>query len=99
MHHFTDVQLFVGVLAILLFLALLAVKAVRDARQEESAPFRNYFGSGYRRELLRHSDLSESADWQADGQSHFTPIRLSEPDGIQPGENAGGRPRWDHEAD
>lgn len=99
MHHFTDAQLLVGVFVILLFLALLAVKAVRDARNEDSASFRNYFGSGYQRELLQHSDLSESEDWRADGQSRFTSFRLREPDPIQPREKAGGRPQWDHEPD
>jgi hypothetical protein len=78
MYHITDAQLLVGVLVILLLLALLAFKAVFDTRREKSASFRNYFGSGYQRELLRHSDLSESEDWRADRDSRFTPIRLRE---------------------
>ena len=84
MYHFTDVHLLVGVFAVLLFLALLAVKAVMDARREKSAPFRNYFGSGYQRELLRHSDLSESEDWRADRDSGFTPFRLRDLETYRP---------------
>jgi hypothetical protein len=78
MYHITDVQLLAGVFAVLLWLALLAAKAVLDSRKEKSAPFRNYFGSGYERELLRHSDLSESEDWRADRESRSTPFRLRE---------------------
>ncbi len=76
MSHLTDFQLLVGVFALILLLVLLAVKAVFDARKEKSESLRNYFGSGYQRELLRHSDLSESEDWRAERESRFTPFRL-----------------------
>lgn len=76
MVHITDVQLLVGVLAVLLLLGLLAAKAIIEARKERSAPFRNYFDAGYQRELIRHSDLSECEDWRAERESRFTPLRL-----------------------
>ena len=74
MYHFNDAELLVGVLAVLLAVILVARAIVGD-RKEKSAPFRNYFGTGYQRELLRHSDLSESDDWRADRQSRFMPFR------------------------
>jgi hypothetical protein len=75
MYHFNNAELLVVVLALLLA-TILAVRAVVGDRKEKSAPFRNYFGPGYQRELLRHSDLSESEDWRADRQPRFTPLRL-----------------------
>jgi hypothetical protein len=78
MYHFTNAQLLVGVLALLL-VVVLAVRAILGDRKEKSAPFRNYFGTGYQRELLRHSELSENEDWRADRQSRFTPFRFREP--------------------
>jgi hypothetical protein len=75
MYHFTDAQLLLTVLALALAVILVARSILGD-RKEKSAPFRNYFGPGYQRELLRHSELSESEDWQADRESRFTPFRL-----------------------
>ena len=75
MYHLTNAQLLVGALALMLAIVL-AVRAILEHRREKAAPFGGYFGSGYRRDLLRQSDLSESEDWQADRQCRFTPLRL-----------------------
>lgn len=78
MYHLSNAQWLVGGLALLLAIVL-AVRAILGDRKEEPPPFRNYFDPGYQRELLRHSELSESEDWQAEQQSRFTPFRLREP--------------------
>ncbi len=75
MYHLTIAQLLVGALAFILAIVL-AVRAILGHRREKAAPFGDYFGSMYRRDLLRQSDLSESEDWQADRQCRFTPFRL-----------------------
>jgi hypothetical protein len=75
MFDFNNAQLLIGVLALVLA-AILAAKSILGDRQKKSAPFRNYFGAEYRRDLLRHSDLSESDDWRADRDIRFTPFRL-----------------------
>ena len=79
MHPVIYGQLLVGALVLLLAVVLVARAVVGD-RRHKATPFRNYFGPGYERELLRHSDLSESEDWRADRQSRFTPFRLRDPD-------------------
>lgn len=75
MYHFTNPQLLLGIL-VLVLAAILAARSILGDRRERPAPFRNYFGSSYQRELLRHSELSESEDWRADRESRFTPLRL-----------------------
>jgi hypothetical protein len=97
MYHLTDAQFLVGVLALLL-VAVLGVRAIFDDRKAKSAPFRNYFDPGYRRELLRHSDLSEREDWQAERQSRFTPFRFRDQEAYRPEGQASGRDRRDREA-
>jgi hypothetical protein len=52
------------------------IRAFLDNRSEEAAPFRDYFGSAYDRELLQLSSSSETEDWSADRLPHFTPFRL-----------------------
>jgi hypothetical protein len=98
MYHLTDAQLLVGVLALLL-VAVLAVRAFLGDRKEKSAPIRNYFGSGYQRELLRHSELSESDDWRAERESRFTPFRLRDQKAFRSQPQASGRDPRDREAD
>ncbi len=62
---------FVLVLAI-----VLAARAFHARQREKNAPFRDYFGSDYERELLQHSSLSESEDWRSDRPTRFAPLRL-----------------------
>jgi hypothetical protein len=98
MYHLTNAQLLVGILALLLA-AVLVVRAILADRKEKSAPFRNYFGSGYQRELLRHSDLSESEDWRADRQSRSTPFRLRGLETQKRRSQANGGDAGDHESE
>jgi hypothetical protein len=51
---------------VLVLAFILAVRAILGDRKEHSAPLRNYFDSGYERDLLRHSELSDNEDWRAD---------------------------------
>ena len=78
MFHLTNALLIVGAL-VLIFCIVMAVRAFLENRREEAAPFRNYFGPGYDRELLRHSSFSETDDWLADRHSRFAPFRLRDP--------------------
>jgi uncharacterized membrane protein len=78
MFQLTNVMLLIVALVLLLAI-ILAVRAIVRVHREASEPFRDYFDSGYDRDLLRQSDLSESEDWQADCQSGFAPFRLRDP--------------------
>jgi hypothetical protein len=75
MYHLTNPQLLLAILALVLAV-ILATRSILGDRREKHAPFRNYFGAGYQRELLRHSELSESENWRADQESRFTPLNL-----------------------
>jgi hypothetical protein len=79
MHHLMDLLLLVSAI-ILIPGIVMAFRAHLQNRRENAAPFRDYFGPQYDRELLRHSELSESEDWQADPHSRFAPFRLRDPD-------------------
>jgi hypothetical protein len=78
MYHLTNPELFLSILALALAV-ILGVRSVLGDRKEKSAPFRNYFGSGYQRELLRHSELSESEEWRTDLESRFARLRQRDP--------------------
>jgi hypothetical protein len=78
MDHITKAQLFVGVI-ILIVCIVLALRALLRHLREQAAPFRDYFGSDYDRDLLQHSALSESEEWRTDCHPRFTPFRLREP--------------------
>ena len=97
MYHLTNAQLLVGALVLILAIVL-AVRAILGHRREKPAPFRDYFGSGYRRDLLRQSDLSESEDWQAERQSRFTPFRLRDSGANERRTRVGGAARRDRES-
>jgi hypothetical protein len=79
MHHLIYVLLLVGVI-ILIFATIMALRSHLQNRRGNAAPFRDYFGPQYDRDLLRYSALSEAEDWQADPHSRFAPIRLRDPD-------------------
>ena len=66
MSHLTVVLLIVGAFAFILS-TVKAVGAYLDNRGEEIAPFRNYFGSEYDRDLLQQSswcDDDNIYDWR-----------------------------------
>jgi hypothetical protein len=71
--------LLIGAPVLLLGIALAFRRSMQN-RRENAAPFRGYFALGGDRELLQHSDLSETEDWRADLQSRFTPFRLRNPE-------------------
>jgi hypothetical protein len=75
MFYLTIAMLLVGVFVLLLG-GVPILRAFIENRRGESASFRDFSSSGYDRDLLRQSDLSESEDWQAERQSSFTPFRL-----------------------
>ncbi|MGA2168545.1 MAG: hypothetical protein ABSG62_10055 [Terracidiphilus sp.] len=76
MHHLTNALLLVATLALLLFCIVLALRAFLANRREEAAPFRNYFGPEYDRDLLQQSSWSETEDGMTDRPSRFAPLLL-----------------------
>jgi len=78
MDHITKSQLVIGAL-ILIVCFVLALRALLRHLREEAAPFRNYFGPNYDRDLLEHSALSESEDWRTECRPSFAPFRLRHP--------------------
>ncbi len=58
MSHLTIVFLIIGTLVLILG-AVFSVRAYLENRDEEMAPFRDYFGSEYDRDLLRQSAWSD----------------------------------------
>lgn len=55
------------------------VRAFLEHRREKAAPFRNYFGAEYDRELCPHSSYSETEEWLADCHARFAPFRHCDP--------------------
>ena len=82
MHHLTNFMLLVGAIILIsgIVMTVMVVRALIENRRENAAPFRDYFGPQYDRDLLRHSEFSESEDWQSDPHSRFAPFRLRDPD-------------------
>ena len=81
MHHLMNPRYLVGAMILIssIVMAIMAFRAFLQNRREDAAPFRDYFGPQYDRELLRHSEFSESEDWQSDPHSRFAPFRLRDP--------------------
>lgn len=77
MHHVLDAQL-IGAFFVILALVV-AAGAFFDRRRKRPAPFRDYFGSEYDRDLLQQSLFSETEDWRADRPARFAPFRLRDP--------------------
>jgi hypothetical protein len=71
--------LFIGAPVFLLGISLAFRRSIQN-RRRNAAPFRGYFASIDNRDLLEHSDLSETEDWRADIQARFTPFRLRNPE-------------------
>jgi hypothetical protein len=70
MSHLTLVLLIVGAFALILG-TVMAVRAYLENRGEEMAPFRNYFGPEYDRDLLRQSS------WCDDGNLYDRRTRMN----------------------
>ena len=97
MFHLPNVILFVG--AFVLFLGVgLAVRAFLANLRERSAPFRDYFGPEYERDLLQQSAFSETQNWQEDGDSRFAPFRLRDQETNQLRTRVSVSVRWDRDA-
>jgi hypothetical protein len=65
---------------ILIAVVVRSVNRILQRRREEAAPFRDYFGAEYDRDLRRLSSSSETEDWSADRLPRFTPFRLRTPE-------------------
>ena len=78
MDQLTKALLITGAI-ILIVCVVLALRAIQRLHRQQAAPFRDYFGPEYDRDLLRQSELSESQDWRADRHPSFTPFRLRDP--------------------
>jgi len=70
MSHLAIVLLIVGAFALILG-TVMAVRAYLENRGEEMAPFRNYFGPEYDRDLLRQSS------WCDDGNLYDRRTRMN----------------------
>ncbi len=81
MFHITNAILYVGALTLILSILSvgLAVRAFLCGLRGKAAPFRDYFGPEYDRDLLRHSAFSETEDWGAGRSVRFTPFRFRDP--------------------
>jgi hypothetical protein len=75
MDHITNAPYLVGGFIFIVGIVL-ALRAMLKHHMQKAAPFRDYFGANYDRELLEHSSSSETEDWRADRHSSFTPLRL-----------------------
>lgn len=78
MFNLTDAMLLAGALALILGV-IAVIRAFNRDRNRNAAPFRDYFGPGYDRDLLQQSAFSETEDWLADGHARFSPFRLRDP--------------------
>ena len=75
MIHLPDAILF-GCAIVLILGVSLAVREFLANRKRKSAPFLDYFGPEYERDLLQQSAFSETQEWRADSDARFTPFRL-----------------------
>jgi hypothetical protein len=76
MSHLAIVLLIVGAFALILG-TVTAVRAYLENRGEEMAPFRNYFGPEYDRDLLRQSSWCDNES-PYDRQSRFSAFKIRE---------------------
>ena len=77
MFHLPDAILF-GCAFVLILGVSLAVREFLANRKRKSAPFLDYFGPEYERDLLQQSALSETQSWRGEGDARFTPFRLGD---------------------
>ena len=77
MFYLTYAMLLAGAI-VLIRGAILVARAIFDSRRGKAASICDYFGPEYDRDLLRHSEFSESEDWLADRHSRFASFRLRE---------------------
>ena len=77
MFHLTNAML-IGAFVVILAIVI-AVSAFLESRRKKPAPFRDYFGPEYDRDLLQQGAFSETEDWLADRHARFAPFRLRDP--------------------
>ena len=77
MFHLTNAML-IGAFVLILAIVI-AVSAFLESRRKKPAPFRDYFGPEYDRDLLQQGAFSETEDWLADRHARFAPLRLRDP--------------------
>ena len=65
--------------SVVILAIVIAVSAFLVSRREKPAPFCDYFGPEYDRDLLQQSAFSETEDWLADRHARFSPFRLRDP--------------------
>ena len=98
MHHLISLLL-IAVAMILIPGIVMAFRAHLKNRRENAAPFRDYFGPRYDRDLLRLSAFSEAEDWQSDPHSRFAPLHLRDPDATRRFARVSGTAQRNHERD
>jgi hypothetical protein len=98
MNHLTSAMLLIGGFVLILGIVV-AVGAFLENLAGKAAPFRDYFGPEYDRDLLRHSAFSETEDWQAERHSRFATFRLRDPDCSERRRKKGGATRWERGSD
>lgn len=86
MYDSTNFYLLLGAL-VLFCIVVIAICTRLMNRQRESSFSSEFFGSDYRRDLQRYSDLSEIENSQAEYQSRFTPFRFRDPNPGKPSTN------------
>ena len=79
MFNLTDAILLACALALVLGV-IPAIRTFIGDRNRNAAPFRNYFGPEYDRDLAQQSALSETDEWQANSHARFAPLRLCNPE-------------------
>ena len=80
MYHLTNAQLIIGAFVLILGV-FIAVKTFLDNRRKEKAPFRNYFGPEYDRDLLRQSSWCDEGETY-DGRTRFEGFNVRHPGAI-----------------
>jgi hypothetical protein len=81
MSHLAIVLLVVGAFALIPG-TVMAVRAYLENRGEKMAPFRNYFGPGYDRDLLRQSSWCDNEN-QYDRQTRLNAFNIRERGSIE----------------
>jgi len=88
MSHLTLVLMIVGAFVLVLGIVI-DVRAHLENRAEELAPFRNYFGAEYDRDLLRQSSWSDGENFSG-RRSRYEDFNVSDCGATDPYSRGGG---------